>query len=71
MLGSRILESFPTDGNTRQQAQIYLYQNFRASEFGENLTPDKMPDTTCTVVFEEKYPETAKHYNSVEPETCK
>jgi len=63
--------SFPIDGNTRRQARILLNENHRASEFGENLTPHMMPETTCTIAFMEKYPEAARDFDSWDITTCK
>ena len=69
LIGKHILETFPHDGNTRKQAKRYLVQNYRASEFYENLTPMHRPNMELNTEFEVKYPEFAQKYESKETKT--
>ena len=57
LIGKHILETFPLDGNTRSQAKTNLIQNFRASEFYENLTPIHRPNMELSDELKIKYPD--------------
>ena len=71
LLGSRILEAFPHDGDTRKKARFNISKNFRASEFIMQLTPNQMPDTSVPKEFWDRYPDVAKIFAGWETRTLK